>query len=224
MAPTLGHHLKQAREKRGLVLADVAHQIKIPVARLNDLEEDIYTTMGGMTYAKSFLRAYAKYLDVDASEVLSQLQTPALGGMEDYKYLVTSLGPWINKRRVAYEDTPKRTSVSQSRTFSMITTIAGVLLLTGVGLLLGNVFFSNKKEPEVTIAKALPAVEPAPPPTTSKKSWTSTEEPVMPVEVSNLNPNAFQNPEAEPSIPPPPKAIAVEDDEPANGKTKRKAR
>src|SRR5689334_17793772 len=98
MPPTLGQRLKHAREARGLSLRDVEHTTRIPVARLQDLEEDRLNTFGGMAYAKSFLRSYSTMLEVDAGEVLNQLKPPPLGGTRDYRYLVETQGPWLTDR------------------------------------------------------------------------------------------------------------------------------
>ena len=90
--------LRTARESRGLSLADVAHVTSIPVSRLSQLEEGNYAAFGSMAYARSFIRTYSKFLDVDADSVIEGLPEPVLGGADDYRHLSQSYGPWINKR------------------------------------------------------------------------------------------------------------------------------
>lgn len=90
--------LRTAREARGLSLADVAHVTRIPVTRLSLLEEGNYAAFGSMTYARSFIRTYSRYLDVDAQSVIEGLPQPVLGGSTDYRHLTQSYGPWINQR------------------------------------------------------------------------------------------------------------------------------
>lgn len=90
--------LKAARESRGLSLADAAHKTRIPISRLVQLEEGNYAAFGSMAYARSFLRSYSKFLEVDADEVILGLPTPVLGGPDDYRHLTDSFGPWVVKR------------------------------------------------------------------------------------------------------------------------------
>jgi cytoskeleton protein RodZ len=88
MPPTLGQRLKHARDQRGLSLRDVEHATRIPVARLQDLEADRLNGLGGMTYARSFLRTYAALMEVHADDVLAKNNPPPLGVVRYYRYLV----------------------------------------------------------------------------------------------------------------------------------------
>lgn len=149
MPPTLGQRLKHAREKRGLTLRDIEHTSKIPVARLQDLEDDRLNTFGGMTYAKSFLRSYAALLEVNADEVLSHLQTPPLGGVRDYRYLVESHGPWISERTdhaPQHMAAPHATfAEGKSFLFAALVCVAFALLIGGG--VLANAYFGTKNSP-----------------------------------------------------------------------------
>jgi cytoskeletal protein RodZ len=98
MQPTLGQRLQAARVARGLSLADAAHETRVPAARLNHLETDNYAAFGSMTYARSFLKLYADYLAVDASEMLDDLPSAVFAGPGDYRYLTDSFGPWVKER------------------------------------------------------------------------------------------------------------------------------
>lgn len=143
MPPTLGQRLKHARETRGLSLRDVEHTTRIPVARLQDLEEDRLNTFGGMTYAKSFLRTYSALLEVNAEEVLNQMKTPPLGGARDYRYLVETKGPWIGDRT---ERRPHGTAAALPPGKSvLLATIACVAfgILIG-GAVLANAYLNSK--------------------------------------------------------------------------------
>ncbi len=153
MPPTLGQRLKHAREKRGLTLRDIEHTSKIPVARLQDLEDDKLNGFGGMTYAKAFLRTYANFLGVNADEVLHQIQTPVLGGVRDYRYLVESHGPWITDKTYHHrhsplpQNTPAPNSGSgfaegKSFLFAAIVCVAFALLIGGG--VLANAYFGSK--------------------------------------------------------------------------------
>jgi cytoskeletal protein RodZ len=95
---TLGQRLKAAREARGLSLADAAHETRIPAQRLIHLEAENYPSFGSMTYARSFLKLYSDYLDVNAAEVLEELPSAVFGGPQDYRHLVDSFGPWLREK------------------------------------------------------------------------------------------------------------------------------
>lgn len=156
MPPTLGQRLKHAREKRGLTLRDIEHTSKIPVARLQDLEDDKLNSFGGMTYAKAFLRTYADFLGVNADEVLSQIQPPPLGGVRDYRYLVESHGTWVTEkthrqyRPVSHEHSTAAASTSttfaegKSFLFAALVCIAFALLIGGG--VLANAYFGSKQK------------------------------------------------------------------------------
>ncbi len=102
MQPPLASKLRSAREQRGLSLADVAHETRIPIPRLKQLEEGNIAAFGNLAYARSFLRIYSDYLGVDAGAFIKELPvTPALGGRNDYRHLVESFGPWV-------DDQPRR--------------------------------------------------------------------------------------------------------------------
>ncbi|MDB6139187.1 MAG: helix-turn-helix protein [Verrucomicrobiaceae bacterium] len=98
MNQPLCEKLRAAREARGLNFADVAHVTRIPVSRLQLLEEGNYAAFGSMTYARSFIRAYSRFLEVDAEDVIADLPGPLLGGRDDYRHLTQSYGPWVNLR------------------------------------------------------------------------------------------------------------------------------
>jgi cytoskeletal protein RodZ len=98
MLTPIGQTLKAARERRGLSLLDAAHETRIPVARLHLLEQDNYAAFGSMTYARSFLRRYSQFLEVDASPILHELPGGVLGGPRDYRYLTENHGLWVVPR------------------------------------------------------------------------------------------------------------------------------
>jgi cytoskeletal protein RodZ len=127
-----------------LSLRDVEHSTRIPVARLQDLEEDRLNTFGGMAYAKSFLRSYSTLLEVDAGEVLNQLKAPPLGGARDYRYLVETQGPWISDRHEwrSNGNTPAALPPGKSALFVTVICLAGCILIGGA--VLANAYLNSK--------------------------------------------------------------------------------
>lgn len=70
MNKILGDLLKNAREKNGLSLDDVALETKIQKRYLADLEEEEFDDMPGRVYEKGFLKTYAQALGISEKEVM----------------------------------------------------------------------------------------------------------------------------------------------------------
>lgn len=92
-----------AREKRGMSIEDAAHETRIPAQRLRYLETGNIAAFGSLTYARSFIRQYSDFLEVDASTMLEELPEGVLGGERDYRYLTQSHGPWLRERAMSPE-------------------------------------------------------------------------------------------------------------------------
>jgi len=62
---SIGSELKKTREARKIALETVSARTKIPIKYLEALEEDRYEVFPSHTYAKGFIRAYAKVVGMD---------------------------------------------------------------------------------------------------------------------------------------------------------------
>lgn len=67
-----GEYLRQIRMSRGKELADVAHELKISEKQLNALEKDDYNALPEAPFIKGYYRAYAKFLNADASALIQR--------------------------------------------------------------------------------------------------------------------------------------------------------
>jgi transcriptional regulator with XRE-family HTH domain len=121
MTTSFGQLLSAAREQRGLSIADAAHETRIPAQRLRYLESGNFAAFGSMTYARSFIRQYSDFLDVDATAMLAELPEGVLGGERDYRYLTRSHGAWLRDRDAASE---RITAPSSRRTRSIKSPLA----------------------------------------------------------------------------------------------------
>lgn len=134
MHRTIGQTLRAAREARELSLLDVAHLTRIPAQRIQQLEDDNFAAFGSMAYAKSFLKKYSRFLDVDATEVIESLPPPMLGGPSDYRYLLTTHGPWVER------PAPKKRKEPLARTASSpVPTLVGMFVI----FIIGGALFAN---------------------------------------------------------------------------------
>src|SRR6516164_9329803 len=61
------------RERRGLALATVEQETRIPARRLTALEEERFDLLPERIYALGFLRTYAEYLGLDPQPYVDEL-------------------------------------------------------------------------------------------------------------------------------------------------------
>lgn len=162
MSLTIAQQLKASREQRGLSLADAAHETRIPAIRLAQMEEGNFAAFGNMAYAKSFLSLYAKFLGVNAETFAANLPKPMLGGAADYRYLTTSLGPWIEpvvRHRLRARTTRGHAKESGSVGLHAMLIFVGIAACASI---LGLEFFSPKGVGSINKAPMSSATSPAP--------------------------------------------------------------
>ena len=70
---SVGNALREARERLGLSIADVANQIKFATRQIEALEADNFQQLKGVTFLRGFVRSYAKILHLDAQLLLEKL-------------------------------------------------------------------------------------------------------------------------------------------------------
>lgn len=73
VGPSVGQTLKAEREARGLSVNDVAEKLKLTVRQLAAIESDDYDLLPGNTFARGFVRNYARLLDLDPQSLLDRL-------------------------------------------------------------------------------------------------------------------------------------------------------
>ncbi|MCH8850563.1 MAG: helix-turn-helix domain-containing protein [Chloroflexi bacterium] len=69
----LGNALVEARKARGLTLRDVERDTRISTKYLQALEDGHLDVLPAPVYARAFMRTYAQYLGLDASQLVQQL-------------------------------------------------------------------------------------------------------------------------------------------------------
>ncbi|HEY9085050.1 MAG TPA: RodZ domain-containing protein [Candidatus Tyrphobacter sp.] len=78
--PALGQRFRAAREARGLSLPEVAEQIRIRAIYLAAIEDENWNAIGAPVYVRGFLRTYARFLGLDAEEVVAAFNVGEEGG------------------------------------------------------------------------------------------------------------------------------------------------
>jgi len=74
-APALspGRCLREARESRGMSIADVTHAIKFSPRQIEALERDDFDSLPGYTFVRGIIRSYAKLLRIEEEPLLAML-------------------------------------------------------------------------------------------------------------------------------------------------------
>jgi cytoskeleton protein RodZ len=70
--PTLGQTLREARTRKKAKLTLVATETRIPLERLEALEQDALEALPDDVYTKGAIRNYALWLDLNPDEVYAQ--------------------------------------------------------------------------------------------------------------------------------------------------------
>ncbi|MBH3341038.1 helix-turn-helix domain-containing protein [Pseudomonas mendocina] len=67
-----GESLRQARELKGWSVAEVAAQLNLTPQRLTQLEAGAFDKLPGTTFARGYIRAYAKLLEMDQNRLVME--------------------------------------------------------------------------------------------------------------------------------------------------------
>ena len=170
---TVGKQLQDARVAKGWSPELAARETKIRVDRLHDLEVDDYSNFSSPTYARGFVRTYARALSLDEYKILRQL---------DNKLPEDDNASFVNDSGVPYMPEPSKVSApfEVSRGVYVAGGVAGAVLLL-IGFILvqsyrAGYFASTPPAtlampatnalpvaPETETARAMPADGSAPP-------------------------------------------------------------
>ncbi len=71
---SIGEILRRERERRNLDLGQVSRELKISSRFLEAIEQEQFDRLPGGVFAKSFVRQYARMLDVDEEEAAAEVQ------------------------------------------------------------------------------------------------------------------------------------------------------
>ncbi|WP_243042932.1 helix-turn-helix domain-containing protein [Dyella sedimenti] len=93
---TLGTRLRAVREARGLDIESCAHALRLPTRVLRQIEGNEYGGIDYQVYLGGYLTKYARYLDIDETEVKAELERikpaqptlVATGGISHSRYLL----------------------------------------------------------------------------------------------------------------------------------------
>lgn len=67
-----GSILKSYREKLGFSVEQISNQLHLTSTIINDLEQNNYERIGALVFIRGYLRAYAKYLNLNPDEIVEE--------------------------------------------------------------------------------------------------------------------------------------------------------
>jgi cytoskeleton protein RodZ len=119
-----GVQLAAAREARGWSIEQVASQLNLAPRQIQAMESDDYAALPGLPIARGFIRAYAKLLRIDATQLLASVpgEVAGTGGITPPKALAT---PFAEARLPSMTG---RSTISAKKVLSLV-----ALLLVLVG-------------------------------------------------------------------------------------------
>lgn len=140
----VGAILKEARESRGLSLEIVHEALKIPLDALRAIEEDYTIRMLSPFYYRGFVKMYARYLNIDAAEVIEDYKQEKLP-----KHIKQDIEEFIVPKWIAKIFTRQRKQ--------QIVVAAGILLT--LFLLFKIIGFLTSREPKQNAKKEVVKIE-----------------------------------------------------------------
>ena len=81
----IGNSLREARERRGVDLAQAEVATKIRGKYLRALEDEQFSLLPAQTYVKGFLRTYAEYLGLDGQLYVDEFNSRFVTGGDDHE-------------------------------------------------------------------------------------------------------------------------------------------
>ena len=150
---TVGQDLRAARLRRGDDLATVSKVLKIRKDHLEALEEDRLDALPGRTYAVGFVRSYADYLGLDASQCVERFKAEIAGRSDS---------DGMPQVTVIDEDDQRRLPQG----WKIVATVGVLLMLYGLYYLVSSAtsMFSQPATPPAPVAPKPVAVRAAPHP------------------------------------------------------------
>lgn len=118
----IGTMLREERERRGLVLEDIAQQTRISLSSLQGIESGSSELLPHPVYAKGFIKVYAQFLGMDLSEALSDFATATTSGQYRPVY-----------RQAVPEKEEDHPEVRSLRTGNRLSVTAVALLMVAAG-------------------------------------------------------------------------------------------
>src|SRR5690606_30251070 len=131
-----GERLRAAREARGLTLAQVAGETRIPQRHVQTIEAGDFAALPARTYAVSFSKTYARMVGLDPEEIAASVRAE-----------LDALEPEPRYRPSGFE--PGDPARVPSRALAWISIVAVILVLAGLFAFARTYFRSGEHTSEL---------------------------------------------------------------------------
>lgn len=96
--PGPGQQLRDERERLGITVREVAERLNLSMTTVRAIEADDYARLPGAVYARGYVRAYARLLQVDARPLLASCPYGAVDAGPVPEPAQPSLRRWVQRR------------------------------------------------------------------------------------------------------------------------------
>src|SRR5436309_2263452 len=117
-----GGALREARERRGVSLRQIANSTKISVSALEALERNDISRLPGGIFSRAFVRAYASEIGLDAEETVRDFLTQFPHDS------VTAGSPHVPQEDHAAIESSRRSAETALKLFAVSLPVAGLIL------------------------------------------------------------------------------------------------
>lgn len=135
----VGDRLRLAREDKGMTIAQVAAETRIPQRQLELIEAGDFDALPARTYAVGFSRSYARLVGLDEKQVASEVRSE-----------LSASDPADRHRAATFE--PGDPARVPSRGLAIFSALAAILLIVG-GVVFYQTFFSPAAGPGSIVAE-----------------------------------------------------------------------
>lgn len=185
---SIGETLRRERLRRNLDLDQISRELKISSRFLEAIEEDRFDRLPAGVFAKSFVRQYAALLELDAEEMVAELQRmlePPPAVTESNAPDVPPIPEIHVPRLERWETVGDRRRIDWSSWLPSLALVVVVMLVcSGI-----YAFWQRTKHPTTTAQTRPPAVRTAPAPVAQTQVPATAPAPAPPV-----NPEPAQGP------------------------------
>ena len=171
----IGDILREAREKKGVALAQVHKQTYINVTVLKALEEGKCDTILTQTYIKSYLKKYAHYLGLDIRQLLGEYAVAQPAAAQPAPASVSAVGKVEEKKHINFSKYLPAVKVAGIA-------VVAIFLVVFVGGKVINLFGAwnaSASQAKASRAKGAPAMQISIPKSVPLKLSIHVNEPVL---------------------------------------------
>ena len=199
----IGEDLKRIREEKGLSIYDVERDTKIKATFIEAIEKEAFDKIPGRVYVKGFIKNYAKYLGVDYTGYLQEINKLFQEGN--------------HKEDILANSKPQLVRPVKKNNFSgqIIKGLLIILLIAALGFggMKGYEYFLSMKSDQPAVSEVTPDPQPQPQPQVEPQPEPKPEpapEPQVPAEPAPQTQTEPQSPASEEPVKPVAEKIELE--------------